>query len=402
MIDLTNTSFDHCIKCAICTAYCPVARATPHYPGPKYSGPDAERMRIKTPFLADESLRYCNNCKRCETVCPSGVRITDFIYQARSGRLPRKNRLRDFLLTHTDLTGRLATRLPALANRIFQWVPVRRLLDLLVGLSARAPFPVFAPGTFAGRHRRHSADQERFPRQVLYFHGCYVNYYDHELGHQLVSVLNAMGIGVVLPPQRCCGVPLIAAGNFTKVRRNARANIADLTAAASKTDGPIVFTSSSCSLTVSRDYPNLLDLDISALADRLRFITRFLHREFQAGNRPALRPLNITAAYHSPCHLERAGGVSHTIAVLQQIPGLRLIILHSECCGIAGTYGFKNEYQQIGARIGGRLFEQIRAAAPDIVITDCETCKWQIEAHTSYPVRHPVSVLAEALAAPAA
>ena len=49
-----NTSFDHCLKCTICTAYCPVARATPAYPGPKQSGPDAERLRIKNPDLVDE------------------------------------------------------------------------------------------------------------------------------------------------------------------------------------------------------------------------------------------------------------------------------------------------------------------------------------------------------------
>ncbi|MFO8048526.1 MAG: anaerobic glycerol-3-phosphate dehydrogenase subunit GlpC [Desulfosudaceae bacterium] len=400
MIELKNISFDHCIKCAICTAYCPVARATPFYPGPKYSGPDAERMRIKTPFLADQSLRYCNNCKRCETVCPSGVRITDFIYQARHSRLNRKKRLRDFMLTHTDLTGRLATLAPAAANRVFQWPPVRKLLDLLVGLSARARFPKFARGTFAGNRRRYLEDQGRFSRHVVYFHGCYVNYYDHELGHRLISVLNAMDIGVTLPPQRCCGVPLIAAGNFKKVRKNALANIADLTRATRPGDDPIVFTSSSCALTVTQDYPNLLDLDITAISDNLVFVTRFLHHEFQKGNRPALRPLDITAAYHSPCHLERAGGVIHTIAVLKQIPGLRLIILHSECCGIAGTYGFKKEYQEIAGHIGRNLFEQIAAVSPDIVITDCETCKWQIEANTVYPVRHPVSVLAEALASP--
>ena len=35
MIQLDNISFDHCIKCTVCTAYCPVARATIRFPGPK-------------------------------------------------------------------------------------------------------------------------------------------------------------------------------------------------------------------------------------------------------------------------------------------------------------------------------------------------------------------------------
>ena len=30
-------------------------------------------------------------------------------------------------------------------------------------------------------------------------------------------------------------------------------------------------------------------------------------------------------------------------------------------------------------------------------MTDCETCKWQIEASTGLPVFNPVSILAEAI-----
>ena len=38
-------SLDHCVKCTICETYCPVAAATPLFPGPKYVGPQAERFR---------------------------------------------------------------------------------------------------------------------------------------------------------------------------------------------------------------------------------------------------------------------------------------------------------------------------------------------------------------------
>ena len=34
----------------------------------------------------------------------------------------------------------------------------------------------------------------------------------------------------------------------------------------------------------------------------------------------------------------------------------------------------------------------------DIVVTDCETCKWQIEMSTSKRCEHPLTVLAQALA----
>ena len=76
---------------------------------------------------------------------------------------------------------------------------------------------------------------------------------------------------------------------------------------------------------------------------------------------------------------------------------MELIPLDSNCCGIAGTYGFNKENYERSQQIGQPLFEQIGAVKPDYVICECETCKWQIEMSTGFEVRNPISVLAEAL-----
>ena len=81
-------------------------------------------------------------------------------------------------------------------------------------------------------------------------------------------------------------------------------------------------------------------MDVSPIADKVDYITAFLIQKLEDGPLPPLKPVNLTAAYHSPCHLERMGGVIHTIGLLKKIPGLKLKILHSECCGIAGTLRF--------------------------------------------------------------
>lgn len=90
-----NTTFDQCIKCTVCTVYCPVAKANPNYPGPKQCGPDGERLRIKSAEYYDDALKLCTNCKRCETACPSGVKIGDMIAVARGkyGKKPLNPKL---------------------------------------------------------------------------------------------------------------------------------------------------------------------------------------------------------------------------------------------------------------------------------------------------------------------
>ncbi|STV77439.1 anaerobic glycerol-3-phosphate dehydrogenase subunit C [Klebsiella pneumoniae subsp. rhinoscleromatis] len=43
------------------------------------------------------------------------------------------------------------------------------------------------------------------------------------------------------------------------------------------------------------------------------------------------------------------------------------------------------------------LFRQIEESGADLVVTDCEACKWQIEMSTSKRCEHPLTVLAQAL-----
>ncbi len=399
MIRLENISFDQCIKCTVCTIYCPVAKVTHLFPGPKQSGPDTERLRIKDPGLVDASLKYCSNCKRCETACPSGVQIASIIQEAKWKYFKRGFfRPRDFFMSRTDLVGSMATKLSALANFFLNLIPVKFFMDIMLGIPIKSVFPSYESGTFARKFRKLRTGQEGFENKVTYFHGCFVNYNDHTLGRDLVTVMNAMNIGVEITDEKCCGVPLIANGYLEKAKRNALHNIHNLSAGKAATGGKIISTSSSCSYALKHEYSHFLNLDNSAIYNDVEYITKFLYDQFESGNVPDLKPVPLRVAYHSPCHLERLGGVIYTINILKRIPGLDLVILHSECCGIAGTYGFKKEYYGISTDIASQLFRLIERVNPEFVVTDCETCNLQISSNSDYKVLHPINLLAQSIA----
>ena len=84
--------------------------------------------------------------------------------------------------------------------------------------------------------------------------------------------------------------------------------------------------------------------------------------------------------------MAKLGWTVYSTELLRMIPGVDLLILNSNCCGIAGTYGFKKEYYNYSQLIGEPLFKQIEQECPDFVATDCETCKWQIEMSTNAKV----------------
>ncbi|MDU6683818.1 MAG: anaerobic glycerol-3-phosphate dehydrogenase subunit GlpC [Enterobacteriaceae bacterium] len=395
---MTTTQFENCIKCTVCTTVCPVSAVNPAYPGPKQAGPDGERLRLKDPALFDEALKYCTNCKRCETACPSGVKIGDIIQRARSQYAVNPPSLRNAILSHTDLMGSLSTPFAPLVNTATSLKPVRQLLDKALKIDHHRTLPKYSHGTFRRWYRSVADKQKAFDQQVAFFHGCYVNYNHPQLGKDLLQVLNAMGIGVqLLRQEKCCGVPLIANGYFAKAKKQAEFNIRALQQSITGDGIPVIATSSTCTFTLRDEYPHLLDVDNHQLRPHIDLATRWIWRKLEEGNTLKLKALPLKVVYHTPCHMEKMGWTHYTLDLLRRIPGLELTVLDSRCCGIAGTYGFKRENYPTSQAIGEPLFRQIEASGADLVITDCETCKWQVEMSTSLRCEHPITLLAQAL-----
>lgn len=394
-----DNSFENCIKCTVCTTYCPVAKVNPNYPGPKQAGPDGERLRLKDPLLYDDALKYCTNCKRCEVACPSDVKIGDIIQRAKANYSQHKPTLRDAILSHTDLMGTLSTPFAPIVNRTTGLKPVRKLLDKALKIDHRRELPKYSLGTFRNWYKKQAAEQTKFADQVAFFHGCFVNYNHPQLGKDLVSVFNAMGIGVqLLKREKCCGVPLIANGFIEQAKKQARVNAESLTDAVIGKGIPVVATSSTCAFTIRDEYPHVLDVDTTQVREHVELATRYLYRLLDGGRELKLKSTPMKIAYHTPCHMEKMGWTPYTLALLQMIPGVELTVLDSQCCGIAGTYGFKKENYETSQGIGAGLFRQIEESGVDLVVTDCETCKWQIEMSTSKKCEHPISLLARAIA----
>lgn len=398
--NISDNNFEQCIKCTVCTVYCPVAAVNPDFPGPKQAGPDGERLRLKRPDFYDEALKYCINCKRCEVACPSNVRIGDIIQSARIRYAKKKPKVRDILLANTDFVGTLSTPFAPVVNVALGLKPVKAAMDAVLKIDHRRMFPKYAFGAFEGWYKKQASRQAAFSKQVAYFHGCYVNYNNPQLGKDLVEVMNAAGYGVqLLEKEQCCGVALISNGLINQAKKQAQTNMASIRQAVLERKMPVIATSSTCTFTIRDEYPHLLQLENGDVREQVELATRFLYR-LLAENKTKLRfrtDKKLKVAYHTPCHMEKLGWSYYTIELLKMIPGVEVQVLDSQCCGIAGTYGFKKENYEVSQQIGSRLFRQIEASGVDFVVSDCETCKWQIEMSTSKKCEHPISVLARML-----
>jgi len=344
-------------------------------------------------------------------VCPTGVKIAEMNARARAamvsqGKIPLRLRIRNNLVARAELLAKFAQPVAPLSNIALSFHPARIVAEKTLGIASHAPFPPYAKQRFTtwfskrdtrGRSDQVSSSVER--PKVVYFHGCSTQYYEPRVGRATVHVLEANGFEVIVPPQNCCGLPLLSNGEFTAARRYHSSNVRKLVEFARK-GIPIVGTSTSCTLTLKEEAPELLDMhdeDTMLVAQKTYDLNEFLLLLLEIGRlNLELRPIPLRLPYHIPCQYRAHRIGNPGVEVLNLIPELHVTESHASCCGIAGTYGYKQEKYDIAMQVGAPLFDFIQAFNSSLAVCDSETCRWQISHATSVPAIHPVELLAYA------
>jgi glycerol-3-phosphate dehydrogenase subunit C len=291
---------DVCVRCATCMAVCPVSRVTPLFPGPKQAGPGAQRFRSASEISVDDWIELCTACRLCDTVCPTGVPISELNLMAKAKYLDeRGGTFRDWLLVRSDLFGELGSRFSTIVNPLMKMRAVRWFLDKMLKIDRRRDLPAFESPTFRQwfRTRLVVTAAAGLPR-IAYFYGCFTNTNEVDVGKAAVVCLEAYGFSVSVPPQRCCGIPRLGVGDLRGARKMGRRNLSLLLPTVREgTD--FVFSSTSCGLMFRHEYGPLLNLPgAEELATHLFDICGFLLRLHEEGKAAVrFRRLALKAAY---------------------------------------------------------------------------------------------------------
>jgi glycerol-3-phosphate dehydrogenase subunit C len=338
-------------------------------------------------------------------VCSSGVNISELNLIAKAKYLDEKGRpFRDWLLTHSYLYGRLGSLFSPVANWFLRNSTVKWIVESVFRIDRRRQLPSYESFTFRqwfgrrkggmGGFEPHSKDRKK----IGYFYGCYINTNEVDVGKATVQILEANGYEVVLPPQRCCGIPMLGNGDFKGARKMGLYNVPSFLGAIHSGHN-ILFSSTSCGYMIKHEYSRLLNIPGSEevakhIFDLFEFI-RNLNESRQLNTH--FRNLPLKVAYFAPCHLRSLNIGLPAFEVLRLIPGLEISNIEADCCGMGGIFGFKKERYEISQEIGKDLAEAIDRLKPEIILTDCEGCRMQIRHLTGLKVLHPVQILRDAL-----
>ncbi|HEY7130452.1 MAG TPA: FAD-linked oxidase C-terminal domain-containing protein [Nitrospira sp.] len=344
-----------------------------------------------------ESLDLCLACKGCKHDCPVNVDMAtykaEFLSHYYEGR-PRPVHAYSMGLIYW--WSRLASYAPDIANFFTQTPAISAIVKRLGGIAPERRMPAFASPTFTEWFLRREG-RPNGNLSVILWPDTFNNYFYPGTAKAAVEVLEAAGCRVLIPPRPlCCGRPLYDFGMLDLAKRQLRQILHvlkdDITAGA-----PVVGLEPSCVAVFRDELTNLFPHD--PVAKRLAAQTKTLS-EFLRHHRPDWQPprLDRKAIVHGHCHHKAVMGFRAESEILGQA-AREVEILDSGCCGMAGSFGFKQEQYEVSQRVGelAVLPAVRRASVQDVIVADGFSCRQQIAQGTNRRAFHTAELLHLAL-----
>ncbi|HEY1730198.1 MAG TPA: anaerobic glycerol-3-phosphate dehydrogenase subunit C [Terriglobales bacterium] len=392
-----DLKLDNCVKCSDCNAVCPVSKVFPDYAGPKALGPDMERFRREGIASDSRWVEYCLGCHRCDVACPHGVNISELIAKGKAQHVKSgRAALRDHWLARPSTLGKLCSSVAPIANAVMNLKVNRLLMSSFGEMTAERELPAYHSTPIRPRLSNHGSTA------ALFFPGCYIRYNNPRLGQIVVDLLAMNGFSVNVASDICCGMPAIANGDTAQLNDCVQQNVRQMVEAVDR--GALIVTAcTSCGYALKADYAHLLSghPTLSYAAQKVSAapydLGELLADRLQAGKlNTNFAVSKHRLAYHAPCHLKSQGIGRPWLQLLRAVPGIEIEEIKADCCGMAGTYGFKKEKYNISMDIGRDLFRGILGYKPDLAVTECGSCQMQIEHGTQVRTLHPAEILYQA------
>ena len=101
---------------------------------------------------------------------------------------------------------------------------------------------------------------------------------------------------------------------------------------------------------------------------------------------------------YPPCHLREQNIGRPYEELLNLLPGVSLEPVDGSlyCCGMGGIMGFKQEFHDTSVQLGNKLMAKIKELDPEMLVTDCLSCRLQLKQLLPYKVYHPIEILKDA------
>ena len=362
-------------------------------------------------------------------------------------------------IENVDRVGRWGGTFPGVSNFLLQNGVTRACIEKVLGLHRSRKFPRIPresfPKWFGSRNDREKQLWGK-KKKIAYFTGCTAKYFFPDVAKAFVGVLEKNGIEIYCPDQTCCGMPAFLEGDTDLTMEYIQYNLPRLLEVVDE-GYDIVCSCPTCgymlkcilmagayfspeyiaTLPVTEEgfvkipwggavvsgthegyrgyqsteiefaekhlkddgyFSSLNPLDRIKVAENTYDAGEYLRKLHEEGKLDTrFGPIPSRAAYYPPCHMREQKMGKPYYDLLGLIPGLSLEAIDAiYCCGNAGIMGFKEYFHPLSIRIASKLVAKLKSIDPEVIATDCLSCRLQFNQLTPFEVRHPLEMIKEA------
>jgi glycolate oxidase iron-sulfur subunit len=388
-LHLDPEDLNMCVSCGLCLPHCPTFRATGEEALSPRGRIDAMRaVELRGAPIDDDFVTFmssCVQCRGCEPACPSGVPFGSLMEGTRVELARRRRITPPWQRVAFSVLGRhrlllAGSTLLAVAQRA-RMVPSRLGIGT-IPVRRGAPVRSTAGADDAG---------------AWLFTGCVMDAWLRETHRSTAAVLDALGVGYAVTTGGCCGALHAHAGLHDAAAHHAVDVIASMPG-----DAPIVVNSAGCGAAL-KEYGRLLGTDgAERFASRVVDVHEWIAARLD--ELPGLRRRAGSVIVQDPCHLRH---VQRSHLPVRRVLGRFADVVELDddglCCGAGGAYSaLEPELADlIRERKLASIDRAIAGTGADVVVSANPGCSMHLQvalAERGVAVRHPIDLLADALA----
>ena len=411
--DLCETLY--CIRCGACANTCANFQSVGGHAfgGETYTGGIGTGWEAGIHGLdsAGEFNDLCTGCSRCVENCPVKIDIPwintvvrdrlnregdgnfDFLVDGLSPDSEDGADLQKRFFGNVEKFAKLGAVFPRTSNFLAGTRPAKYVMERLFGVDPRRDLPEFSKETFVGWFDRRIGDEGE--ETVVVYPDLYTNYFSPERGKATVRLLESLGYEVVISQPRESGRAPLSQGMVETSRRRAKKVADDLLEHIEEGRDIVVVEPSDLAM-FRDDYEKLLPEEKhDALSENAYDVAEYV---VDSLDEEAFDDAETDLLYHSHCQQRSLDLEAPTVELLEAA-GYDVTTTDAECCGMAGSFGYKSEYYEVSVDVGEQMMGDLNADLEETTVAASGTsCADQIGDLTDGDeVPHPVELLAERL-----